>query len=33
MIARCAILYTAEHEPFSIVVETYQNELFAFPRR
>jgi chorismate-pyruvate lyase len=33
VLVHTAVLYTAEHEPFSIVVETYQNELFAFPRR
>lgn len=27
-----AVLYTAEHLPFSEVVETYQSELFAFRR-
>jgi chorismate-pyruvate lyase len=27
-----AVLYTAEHVPFSEVVETYQSELFAFRR-
>jgi len=27
-----AVLYTAEHLPFSEVVETYQSEVLAFPR-
>lgn len=27
-----AVLYTADHVPFSEVVETYQSELLAFPR-
>ncbi len=27
-----AVLYTADHLPFSEVVETYQSELLAFPR-
>jgi chorismate-pyruvate lyase len=27
-----AVLYTADHEPFSEVVETYQSELLAFER-
>lgn len=27
-----AVLYTADHQPFSEVVETYQSEVLAFPR-
>lgn len=33
LIVHTAILYTADHQPFSEVVETYQGELFAFQKR